>query len=290
MKLLVCALAAVLIAPAVCAQPLLQVTQRNRFIEGVSRVTHPGGEMETFGPIRNEGPDEGDPAMPPFFPINVDVPGAINVHGMQEGGFNGNDSIELHAWNLNLNGDAPEGGSASGSIMSTFGYTFVVSQPLDYVLQGMLHTTPPMGMGYARARFSLTGPGVSIDLTTTDGVDDMIMLDGMDGQLAPGTYTFLVECSAHIVDFGPGPVHAHADGPQAVLRVTAAPVPPCGIADFNGDGDSGTDADIEAFFACLAGDCCGTCFVGGSDFNMDGDAGTDADIESFFRVLAGGEC
>ncbi len=27
-------------------------------------------------------------------------------------------------------------------------------------------------------------------------------------------------------------------------------------ADFNGDGDLGTDADIEAFFACLGGDCC----------------------------------
>jgi len=27
----------------------------------------------------------------------------------------------------------------------------------------------------------------------------------------------------------------------------------CGSADFNGDGDTGTDADIESFFACLAG-------------------------------------
>jgi YVTN family beta-propeller protein len=65
---------------------------------------------------------------------------------------------------------------------------------------------------------------------------------------------------------------------------------PCGNADFNGDGDFGTDADIEAFFACLAGNCCATCYPGGSDFNADGDAGTDADIESFFRVLAGGAC
>jgi hypothetical protein len=59
-------------------------------------------------------------------------------------------------------------------------------------------------------------------------------------------------------------------------------------ADFNGDGDIGTDADIQAFFACLAGDCCATC--GSADFNGDGDIGTDADIESFFRVLAGGPC
>ncbi|HYE62963.1 MAG TPA: hypothetical protein VD997_13285 [Phycisphaerales bacterium] len=59
-------------------------------------------------------------------------------------------------------------------------------------------------------------------------------------------------------------------------------------ADFNNDGDIGTDADIEAFFACLGGACCPTC--GTSDFNADGDIGTDGDIESFFRVLGGGPC
>ena len=64
----------------------------------------------------------------------------------------------------------------------------------------------------------------------------------------------------------------------------------CGTADFDGDGDFGTDADIEAFFSCLAGNCCATCYPGGSDFDADGDSGTDADIESFFRVLGGGEC
>lgn len=59
-------------------------------------------------------------------------------------------------------------------------------------------------------------------------------------------------------------------------------------ADFNGDGDTGTDLDIEAFFACLGGACCPSCGV--ADFNGDGDVGTDADIESFFRVLGGGAC
>jgi len=71
---------------------------------------------------------------------------------------------------------------------------------------------------------------------------------------------------------------------------TSVPTPTCGTSDFNGDGDFGTDADIEAFFACLAGTCCPTCYEGGSDFNADGDFGTDADIESFFRVLGGGNC
>jgi hypothetical protein len=59
-------------------------------------------------------------------------------------------------------------------------------------------------------------------------------------------------------------------------------------ADFNNDGDAGTDGDIEAFFACLAGNCCPAC--DSADFNGDGDVATDADIEAFFRVLAGGAC
>jgi hypothetical protein len=58
-------------------------------------------------------------------------------------------------------------------------------------------------------------------------------------------------------------------------------------ADFDGDGSPATDADIEAFFLCLAGTCCPRCTA---DFNNDGDTGTDADIEAFFRVLAGGNC
>jgi len=64
----------------------------------------------------------------------------------------------------------------------------------------------------------------------------------------------------------------------------------CGTADFNCDGDTGTDADIEAFFACLAGNCPSAPCSNTADFNADGDVGTDADIEAFFRVLAGGNC
>jgi hypothetical protein len=71
----------------------------------------------------------------------------------------------------------------------------------------------------------------------------------------------------------------------------ANPCPlPCGSADFNCDGDVGTDADIEAFFACLAGNCPTWPCTNSADFNRDGDVGTDADIESFFRVLSGGAC
>jgi hypothetical protein len=85
-----------------------------------------------------------------------------------------------------------------------------------------------------------------------------------------------------------GDAHPSLEGPSLVIFADA--VVACGNSDFNGDGDFGTDQDIEAFFACLAGNCCATCWPGGSDFNGDGDFGTDQDIESFFRVLGGGPC
>jgi hypothetical protein len=85
-----------------------------------------------------------------------------------------------------------------------------------------------------------------------------------------------------------GSLTIHASRLSADGTLGASPA--CGTADFDGDGDVGTDADIEAFFACLAGDCCATCHSGSADFDGDGDVGTDADIEAFFRVLAGGTC
>jgi hypothetical protein len=76
------------------------------------------------------------------------------------------------------------------------------------------------------------------------------------------------------------------DGPQGYALVVTGPVnqDACGSADFNCDGDTGTDADIVSFFAALAGG------FGDADFNRDGDVGTDQDIEGFFRVLAGQGC
>ncbi len=89
---------------------------------------------------------------------------------------------------------------------------------------------------------------------------------------------------------GPGTQWESGSGAAITLIVQGLAVPACSNADYDGDGDFGTDADIEAFFRCLAGTCCATCWPGGADVNGDGDAGTDADIEAFFRVLAGGSC
>jgi hypothetical protein len=80
--------------------------------------------------------------------------------------------------------------------------------------------------------------------------------------------------------------------PQGQVQAWVITLPTCNpaAADFNGDGDTGTDQDIEAFFACLAGNCCATCCPCGGDINNDGDFGTDQDIEAFFQCLAGNCC
>ena len=77
-------------------------------------------------------------------------------------------------------------------------------------------------------------------------------------------------------------------GTSGLAAWRACPVGGHCSADFNHDGDQRTDADIEAFFACVAGNCCATC--DSADYDGDGDTATDADIEAFFRVVAGGNC
>jgi hypothetical protein len=54
--------------------------------------------------------------------------------------------------------------------------------------------------------------------------------------------------------------------------------------DFNCDGEVGTDADIEAFFACLVGTC------PPPPCDSEAPEGEYPDIEAFFRVLAGNPC
>jgi probable HAF family extracellular repeat protein len=85
-------------------------------------------------------------------------------------------------------------------------------------------------------------------------------------------------------------INPTGDGEGWIATLPRPPHSHCGSADFNCDGDSGTDADIEAFFACVAGICPSPPCASTADFNGDGDSGTDADIEAFFRVLSGGTC
>jgi hypothetical protein len=112
-------------------------------------------------------------------------------------------------------------------------------------------------------------------------------LAGGGGDCRAGSFT--LSCTIGQTDAGPlmtGGAFSLAGG----FWANATPVPRCGTADFDCDGDLGTDADIVAFFACLSGTCPPAPCTSSADFDADGDIGTDADIEAFFRVLAGGAC
>jgi hypothetical protein len=117
---------------------------------------------------------------------------------------------------------------------------------------------------------------------------DWSTIDGGSGVTSGGAFTL----AATVGQPDPGP--AMSAGPFSVeggFWIAFASTPPaCGIADFDCDGDTGTDADIEAFFRCIAGTCPPPPCTSTADFNFDGDSATDADIEAFFRVLAGGSC
>jgi probable HAF family extracellular repeat protein len=123
--------------------------------------------------------------------------------------------------------------------------------------------------------------------TTARGSEDFQdYLAGLGVDLSGWVLEYGTAVSADGLTFvGFGQHYGQTEGWIADLHPT-----PCGSADFDCDGDVGTDADIEAFFACLAGTCPAPPCPGTADFNGDGDVGTDADIEAFFRVLAGGTC
>jgi hypothetical protein len=154
--------------------------------------------------------------------------------------------------------------------------------------------------GWVWALFSDSGN--LLESASSAGVPANRVYDGTTGNvLAAGSYYIALSNYGGSFDVAP---LAATDGrwhfrdrngnngfnAQVSVTVTWASCPaPCCRNDFNGDGDVGTDADIEDFFTCLAGTCCANC-PPNADFNCDGDVGTDADIEAFFRVLAGGNC
>ena len=151
--------------------------------------------------------------------------------------------------------------------------TFTVAQPTPYRV-----FSTPRPSDNPRDEFEVelhTASGVYLLL-----VDETMPVQTVDrtGVLEPGTYTIHYE--VEFTHDGPGEVRPFEF--QFQLGST------CFDADFDNDGDTATDADIEAFFACLAGSCCTTCFT--SDFDGDGSPATDADIEAFFRSLSGGGC
>jgi subtilisin family serine protease len=171
-------------------------------------------------------------------------------------------------------------------------YTGNCTQPLHITLAyadfpGQPHDNPPNPTAAEYVN--------NLDLVVTAPTGDVYRGNYfVNGSSAPGGTADAINNLEQVIIAAPTPGHWDVaivgtqvqQGPQGYALVVTGAVDQnaCASADFNCDGDTGTDADIEAFFTALAGG------FGDADFNRDGDVGTDADIEAFFRVLAGGSC
>ena len=126
--------------------------------------------------------------------------------------------------------------------------------------------------------------GAALSVTTTLRADLARCLGALTVNGDPVSYS--ADLATGRVTVGPIPL---ALGTNASTQVRLAYVT-SGSTDFDGDGDQGTDADIEAFFAVIGGLPCPTGSCGSTDFDGDGDQGTDADIEAFFAAIGGAGC
>jgi hypothetical protein len=137
--------------------------------------------------------------------------------------------------------------------------------------------------------------GFTVSVAGTSAISYQWRKDGLplsdSAHIAGARTSYLFIATAAVTDGGLYDcVISSACGNRTSTQARLTVNPACGSADFNCDGDVGTDADIDAFFACLSGTCPPAPCAGNADFNGDGDVGTDADIDAFFRVLAGAAC
>jgi len=216
-------------------------------------------------------------------------------------------STEMYSWDLNawvpVGAGAPSEGHGSpglGEIVCAYdsarqrvvAYWSETGSTYEFVLnENVLRfaAEPPDTVAVVGADAAFTA-NVTGSAPSFKWHKDGVLLADQPGRISGATTSTLTVLAVQPSDAGGYACYAWNGCGNVQTRSAILSVSACGTSDFNGDGDFGTDADIEAFFACLGGSCCATCYSGGSDFNGDGDFGTDADIESFFRVLGGGAC
>jgi hypothetical protein len=216
---------------------------------------------------------------------------------------NGNGTFTLAA-TLPENSDSPEG-VATGDLDGDGDVDFVVATDRVVVYKNDAGTFTRSG-GFSTG--GLDASHMVVGDLDADGDLDVAVANESSGTISllenTGTGAFLspviVATGSHPDGIAIGDLNGDGSPDLAVtnrdsnsvsvlLNNSGLPLPPLPLrncsSDFNRDGDTGTEQDIEAFFRCLAGTCCETCFT--ADVNMDGDTGTDQDIETFFAALAG---
>jgi len=284
---------------SVCA-PGVNVQSTVPLIAGTANwnsASHSGGMM-TGSAIGSAGGHAyycGPGGLPSDFPASV----AGNIAHIRRGGLDGSGATlsfqtkVLNALNAGAVGviiSNNVAGGFTGTLNMTVGFPVVsISQADGDDLQANsgVTATESIGItGHGYANFN----GTSMACPHVAGIAGLL-IGSFPGQSIPVSLLrqALENTATDLGDPGRDDYFGHGliNAPAARAYIAAHL---CGSADFNCDGDTGTDADIEAFFRCIAGSCPASPCTGSADFNGDGDTGTDADIEAFFRVLAGGNC
>jgi hypothetical protein len=179
--------------------------------------------------------------------------------------------------------DICSGGTATASnrdvwfkLISPWGGTYTISTCGSTITNPMLHVIGDCSNGFGiLACNDNVGSGVAGCTSNQARISNLVV-----------TGNVLIRVSQS----GTGSPGTAATSGQGILTITGTANRGCGSADFNCDGAVGTDADIEAFFACMSGNCPAFPCMSTADFDGDGATGTDADIEAFFRVLGGMPC
>jgi hypothetical protein len=142
---------------------------------------------------------------------------------------------------------------------------FAILSPFNHAMMCSINTTPsPITITQQPTRV-FTSPGNPVTFSVGASGSPLSFVWRKDGvPLTPASgYTgfdspTLMIPSAAFADSGSvfdckvsNSCHAEFSRPVALVVSD-----PCGSSDFNGDGDFGTDADIEAFFRVLAGGAC----------------------------------
>ena len=210
--------------------------------------------------------------------VNGELRALSGTFRVEGGTLAGNGLVNAHVFNLagTLSPGSPDAPTATLTIPHTYVQSFNAAMDVD------LRGHAPGEWDRVNVTFSTSLHG-TLNVRFIDGFTPAVGSTFRILNASSRTGTFPTVTATGAPGLGAEVIY---DATGATIVITQV----CGTSDFNGDGDIGTDQDIEAFFACLGGNCCDTCFSGGADFNMDGDTGTDQDIESFFRVLGGGPC
>jgi hypothetical protein len=196
------------------------------------------------------------------------------------------DGVRVAGTDEDITPAAPSGETYDDTIFTTTFFAIAVNNRGDYVIGGLTsaanHNADAV-IVFNRSRV-VVREGDPVDMNDDGLANDNVFIslfDSFDLFLTDDRHLYFM------ADLRNGLSQSIGQG-FLVIDLNQGPV--CGSADFNCDGDLGTDADIEGFFSCLAGSCPPFPCASTADFNGDGDLGTDADIEAFFRVLAGGTC